>query len=154
MYQSNNPITAATVAVAIDPTALQEIIQDLIAAASKGLVTSTTITKYSKSIDPYNTNSMDVKKKDGKYKWTVVTKIMDGWKLVTINVRKTKNLMDPLKDRNTQLGLDPMMMVSTSVTGAIKAIPCTISGEDYWDAEIPDFKSVIVDTYVLILYQV
>ena len=97
---------------------------------------------------------MDVKKKDGKYKWTVVTKIMDGWKLVTINVRKTKNLMDPLKDRNTQLGLDPMMMVSTSVTGAIKAIPCTISGEDYWDAEIPDFKSVIVDTYVLILYQV
>ena len=88
---------------------------------------------------------MDVERKDRKYQWAIVTNMMDGWKIVTFNVENYKKLMDLLKDRHTQFGLDPILMVLTAGTCAIKAITRTISGEDYWDVDINNFKSVIVD---------
>ena len=36
---------------------------------------------------------MGAKKKYGKYQWPVVTKMMGGWKLVTVNVENSKKLM-------------------------------------------------------------
>ena len=42
---------------------------------------------------------------DGNYKCDVVTKIMDGWKLVTVNVKNADKLMDLFKDRHTHFGL-------------------------------------------------
>ena len=128
MSQWNDPAAAAPSAVAIDLTALQALVQALTTALSNGLVDSTTTTKYSTSIDPYNTNSMDVEKKDENNQWVVITKMMDGWKLVTANLENAENLMDLFKDHQTQFGLDPLLMVPTAVTGTIKAIPCTIFG--------------------------
>ena len=154
MSQWNDPAAAAPSAVAIDLTALQALVQALTTALSNGLVDSTTTTKYSTSIDPYNTNSMDVEKKDENNQWAVITKMMDGWKLVTANLENAENLMDLFKDHQTQFGLDPLLMVPTAVTGTIKAIPCTIFGQDYWDTGIANFKSVLVNIQMLSLDQV
>ena len=86
MSQLNDPAAAAPAAVAVDPNALQALLQPLTAVVSNVLVGSTTAMKQSTSIDPYNNTSMGAKKKYGKYQWPVVTKMMGGWKLVTVNV--------------------------------------------------------------------
>ena len=62
--------------------------------------------------------------------------------------------MDLFKDRQTQFGLDPLMMVPTTGTGAIMAIHRTITGEDYWDADTANFKSVLPNSHALRLDQV
>ena len=58
--------------------------------------------------------------------------MIDGWKLVTVNMEKSKNLMDLFKDSQTNFGLDTLLIVPTASTIDIKAITITISGEDYW----------------------
>ena len=62
--------------------------------------------------------------------------------------------MDLFKDLQAQFGLDLLLVVPMAGTGTIKAIPRTITGEDYFDADIANFNSVIVDIYALILDQV
>ena len=109
---------------------------------------------YSTLIYTYDITSMEVKKKDGKYQWYVVTKMMDGWKLVIVNVENSKNMMDPFKYFQIQFYLDPLLMIPMSGIGDIKDIPCTISREYYWDVDISNLKSVLVNFYVLILDQV
>ena len=42
--------------------------------------------KYSTLIDTYDTTYMEAEKKDGKYEWAIVTKMIYGWKLVTVKV--------------------------------------------------------------------
>ena len=42
--------------------------------------------KYSTLIDTYDTTYMESEKKDGKYECAIVTKMIDGWKLVTVKV--------------------------------------------------------------------
>ena len=97
---------------------------------------------------------MDVENKGGKYQWAFVTKIMDGWKLLTANVEKSENLMDLFKDRHNNFGLDPLLVVPTYDTSTIRDIPLTITGEDCWYADISNFKSVLVDIHALSLDQV
>ena len=74
---------------------------------------------------------MDFGKKDGKHQWSVVTNIIDGWKLVKFNIENAKKLMNLFKDLQTQFGLDPPLIVSTAGTSDMKVIPLTISGEYY-----------------------
>ena len=97
---------------------------------------------------------MNFEKKYGKYQWAVITKMMDGWKLVTVNVENAKKLMDRFKDHKTQFSLYPLLMVPTAGTGTIRYIPSNIDGEDYWDADITNFKSVLVNMHALSLDQV
>ena len=86
MSQLNDTATAATAAVAIDPAALQALVQSRTATVSNVLVASTTNMKYSTLIDTYDTTYMEAEKKDGKYEWAIVTKMIYGWKLVTVKV--------------------------------------------------------------------
>ena len=80
--------------------------------------------------------------------------MMDGWKLVTVNVENANKLMGVFKDLQTQFGLYPLLMAPMASNGAIRDIPQTIYGEEYWDADIADFKSVLVNIHALILDQV
>ena len=80
--------------------------------------------------------------------------MIDGWKLVTGNVEIFDKLMYLFKEFQTQFGLDPLLMVPTSGTGAIRSNPCTTSGEDYWDADIANFKGVLINIHALSLDQV
>ena len=94
---------------------------------------------------------MDVDNKYGNHQWSVVTNMIYGWKIVSVNVENSEKLMNLFKDRQTKFGLDPLQMVTTDGNGAIKDITRTIDGEYYWDADISNFKSVIVDIHVLSL---
>ena len=135
-------------------TSLQALTQALTTAVSNRLVASATTTKYSTSIYPYDTTSVDVEKKDGKYQWAVVTNMMNGWKLVIANLENAENMMDIFNNFQTQFVFCPLLVVPADGTGSIRYIPRTIAGENYWDADIANFKNVLVDIHALSLYQV
>ena len=54
----------------------------------------------------------------------------------------------------TQFGLDPIMNVSTSGTGAVNVDPKTISGEDIWLDELADPINILLQPQLLSLDQV
>ncbi len=62
--------------------------------------------------------------------WAIVTKMMDGWKLLSVSVDTADSLMDLFKDRQTQFGLDPLLTVPTTGSGNIAPIPRTIASID------------------------
>ena len=55
--------------------------------------------------------------------------------------------MDLFKDRQTQFGLDPIMMVPTSGDGSIAAVPRSVAGVDYWSADLTDCKNILIDLH-------
>ena len=75
---------------------------------------TTTTTTHSSSIDPYDSTTLDVSQKSGAYMWSVMTKTVDGWKLLSVSVSTADKLMDLFKVRQTQFGLDPITNVPTA----------------------------------------
>ena len=87
--------------------------------------------KYSTSLNPYETQASDTDTKDKKYQWAVVTRKIEGWKLLHILVQNADKLMDLFKDRKVQFGLDSICTVPTSGTGNTYPYSCTIAGVEY-----------------------
>ena len=81
--------------------------------------------------------------KDGRYQWVFLMKMQEGWKECSVSVDTAEILMDLFKDRQTQFGLDPIMMVPTSGAGTIAAVPRSVAGVDYWSADLKDCKKYL-----------
>ena len=59
-----------------------------------------------------------------------------------------------LTDRTTQFGIEPIMNVSKSGTGAVNVAPINISGEDIWSADLVDSIKILFQSHLLSLDQV
>ena len=109
---------------------------------------------HSNALDPYDNTSFDVSTKEGKYAWSIMTKMQDGWKLLTCSTDSANQLMDLFKDRQTQFGLDNILRIPTKGSGKIQANPRTLGGVDHWDADLQEYKNVLIDVHSVTLDQV
>jgi len=116
--------------------------------------TTAVVKKYSTSLDPYDTQGLDTDTKDGKYQWSIITKMIGGWKLLSVSVENADRLMDLLKDRKTQFGLDPICTVPTSGTGNTYPTSRTIAGVEYHKSDLQDHFELLKDIHTLTLSHV
>ena len=54
---------------------------------------------FSSSIDPYDTQSLELDTKEGKYQWAMITRKLDTWRILAVSVENADPLMDLFKDR-------------------------------------------------------
>lgn len=98
----------------MDLNKIAQTIATTVATAVAAASTSTSyVTTHSNTLDPYDNASFDVSTKKGKYAWSVITKMQDGWKLLTCSTDLVNKMMDPFKDHQTQFGLDNILRVPT-----------------------------------------
>ena len=116
--------------------------------------TTAVVKKHSTSLDPYDTQGFDLDTKDGKYQWSIMTRMIGGWKLLPISVENADRLMDLFKDRKTQFGLDSICTVPTSGTGNSYPRPRTIAGVDYQNTDLKDHFELLKDIHMLTLNHV
>ena len=109
---------------------------------------------HSSALDPYDNTSFDVSTKEGKYAWATVTKMQDGWKPLTCSTETANQFMDLFKDRQTQFGLDNILRIPTKGNGKIQKNPRTLGGVEHWDADLRDFKNVLIDVHSVTFDQV
>ena len=55
--------------------------------------------KNSSAINTYDTRSMNMNMKEGKYQWYIITNPEPVWSLIVVTVDNARKLMDLLKDR-------------------------------------------------------
>ena len=102
---------------------------------------------HSNALDPYDTASFDMATKEGKYQWAVMTRMQDGWKQLTCSTESASILMDLFKDRQTQFGLDILLKIPTEGNGKAEPAPRNLAGIDLWDADLKEYKSLLVDIH-------
>ena len=129
-----------TSALAIDSDVLRSLVtavtQAMMTAISNATVpvpvTPKTIT-YSSIIDPYDDESLETKKKEGKYRWHLNTKTVEGWKNdgISAYVDHAGKILDLFKD---QFGLDTLIKIPTYGTGEVHVTPKNIFGVYHWNA--------------------
>ena len=112
------------------------------------------LTTHSNALDPYDNASFDVSTKEGKYAWSVMTRMQDAWKLLTCSTDSANQFMDLFKDRQTQFGLDNILRIPTKGNGKIQANSRTLGGVEHWDADLQDFKNVLIEVHSVNLEQV
>ena len=151
------------VAAAAPPMTMQAMVAAIATAITQGFAiavaapaTPVLPTKryYSTSIDPYDTQCLEIDTKEGKYQWAMITRKLETWKILAVSVDNADPLMDLFKDRQMQFGLDPILSVPTGGDGAYAAAPCTLAGDDFWDATLTDHMDLLKDIHALTLPQV
>eukprot|EP00957_Ditylum_brightwellii_P180667 13762778-Ditylum_brightwellii.AAC.1 len=73
--------------------------------------------------------------------------MQDGWKQLTCSTKTASILMDLFKDRQTQFGLDILLKIPTKENRKAQSAPRNLAGIDLWDAELQEFKSLLVDIH-------
>ena len=105
-------------------TALMSAITTAVATAVASVAAapgaSATARKVSTAINPYNTESMDLDSKEGKYHCKMVTSREKVWKTLSLTTDNSKATADLFKDRAGQFGFDPIINVPSS---GISTIP-------------------------------
>ena len=133
---------------------LAKTIATAVATAMAQAAATPYVKTHSNALDPYDTASFDVSTKEGKYQWATMTKLQDGWKPITCNTESANILMDLFKDRQTHFGLDILLKIPTKGNGKAQTNPRTLAGVEHWDADLQDFKSLLVDIHSVSLDQV
>ena len=139
-------------------TALAESLTNAITAAVNAATASSRAptvaakeTKINTSVNPYDTESMNLSSKEGKHHWQMVTQKEEGWKLLSLTTENSEVLADLFKDRAGQFGLDPIVMVPTSGTGAISTVPRTIEGKEYHNVDLLGHINILKEPHKLTL---
>eukprot|EP00957_Ditylum_brightwellii_P078899 5998743-Ditylum_brightwellii.AAC.1 len=73
--------------------------------------------------------------------------MQEGWKQVTCTTDLANQLMDLFKDCQTQFSLDILLRILTEGNGKIQVKPCTLTGVKHWDADLQEYKNLLVDTH-------
>ena len=139
-------VEAMTNAITAAVTAATSIPGSVSAAAKK--------TRISTAINPYDTESMNLSSKEGKHHWQMVTQREEGWKLLSLTTENSEVLADLFKDRAGQFGLDPIVNVPTSGTGALETAPRTFEGKEYHNVNLNDYVNILKEPHKLTLEDV
>ena len=89
----------------VPSAALDALVADLMSAITTAIATadasvalapraSTTVRKGSTTINPYNTESMELDSKEGKYHWKMVTAREECWKPVSLTTDNSEAIAD------------------------------------------------------------
>ena len=92
--------------------------------------------------------------KEGKYQWTQATKPQVGGKPLFDPVANSKKILDLLKYRTAQFGLNYIMQVMTMGTGAVETQPRVYTIPDYWNDELDTHRNVLKNIHVLTIEHV
>ena len=113
------------------------------AAVSATAPPPSTLRRISTAINPYDTESLDLNSKEGKYHWKMVTEREEGWRALSLTTDSSEPLANLIKDRARQFGLDPIMDVPTEGTGDCLTAPRTVGGRDYCAMDLSKFLNII-----------
>eukprot|EP00957_Ditylum_brightwellii_P031289 2371665-Ditylum_brightwellii.AAC.1 len=70
-----------------------------------------------------------------------------GWKQLTCTTDLANQLMDLFRDCQTQFGLDILLRIPMKGKGKIEVNPCTLAGVKHWDADLQEFKNLLMDIH-------
>ena len=148
------------------PANATNVLRSLVMAVTQAMTTAisnTTVTvpvmpkttTYSSDIDPYDNESFGTKTKEGKYRWHLNTKTAEGWKNdgIYATVDHTNNILDLLKYRSVQFGMDNIMNIPTSGTGSFHTTSITIVGVGHWNAAVRDYINILTSYHQISLDQ-
>ena len=113
----------------IEPTVFDDLVTaptGAITTIVSNITTARPITVNAKmhysAINPYNTRSMNMDTKEGKYQYYIITNPKPGWSIIVVNMENAEKLLKLFKDRTVQFGLDSIMKILTAVTGVVKTM--------------------------------
>ena len=112
---------------------------------------SATARKVSTAINPYNTESIDLDSKEGKYHWKMVTAREEGWKPLSLTTDNSEAIADLFKDRAGQFGFNPIINVPSLGTGAVEANPRIVAGIDYFNMDLDNTINILKELHKLTL---
>ena len=146
-------------------TAIHEAVLTVFLADLTGNITTTVSTmvsavrpvptpRYSTAIDPFDTKSMYLTSRDGRGKLYKATEKTGGWKEISVFTANDDIFTNLLTDHTTQFGLDPIMNVSTSGTGAVNVAPIPIAREDIWLSDLSNTMNILLQPHLLSIKQV
>ena len=98
---------------------------------------------HSSVINPYDSRSMNMITKDGKFQWYIITKPKPVWSLIVVTVENAEKLMDLFKDHKAQFGLNSIMQIPTMGTVAVETATQTIINIDQWNANLSYYKNLL-----------
>ena len=96
-----------------------------------------------------------MKTKEGKYRWHLTTKTAEEWKNdgISATVDHANKILDLFKDCSVQFGLDNIMNIPISGTGAVHATPLNIVGLYHWNLDVRDYIKILTSYHQLFLDQ-
>ena len=150
--------------VNVQPQAITELIAAITSAITAAVTAAgastaggrppPTARKISTTINPYDTQSLDLESKEGKYLWKTATAREDGWKPIALTTDNSEALADLFKDRAGQFGLSPIINVPTTGTGVAESNPRIVAGVNYCSMDLSDLISILTEPHKLSLEQV
>ena len=82
-----------------------------VASVAAAPAASATARNVSTAINTYDTESMDMDSKEGKYHWKMVIAREEGWKPLSFTTDNSEAIADLFKDRAGQFGFDLIINV-------------------------------------------
>ena len=145
------PSVALNALVASLTSAITTAAATAVASVAAAPAASATARKVSIAIYPYNTESMDLESKEGKYHWKMVTAREEDWNPLSLTTENSKAIADLFKDRAGQFGFDPIINVPSSETGAVEVNPLIVAGIDYCNMDLDDTINILKEPHKLTL---
>ena len=112
---------------------------------------SATARKLSTAINPYDTESMDLDSKEGKYHWKMVTAREEGYKPLSLTTDNYEAIADLFKDQASQFLFDLIINVPLSRTSAIEVNPRIVDDVDYCNMDLDNTINILKDPQKLTL---
>ena len=111
---------------------------------------------YCSVINPYDDEYFATNMKEGMYRWHLNTKTDEGWMkdVIYATVYHSDKILDLFKFNSVQFGLENIMNIPTSWTGAVHATPQTIVVVDHWNADVRYHINILTSYHHMSLYQI
>ena len=142
--------TLDTLAAALT-SAITTAVATAVASVAAAPAASATARKVSNAINPYDTESMDLDSKEGKYHWKMVTAREEGWKPLSLTTDNSETIVDLFKDRAGQFGFDLIINVPSLGTGAVEVNPRIVAGVNYCNMDLDDTINILKEPHKLTL---
>ena len=103
------------------------------------------VASISLSIDPFDNMSTDMNTREGKALWYTITRMPGAWPKagVAITVANAASLQYLIRDKVVSYGLDRLMDIPKTGTGAVESAPNMIGGKDYANTNLGNFVSFL-----------
>ena len=94
--------------------------------------------------------------REGKALWYTITRMPGAWTKagVAVTVANTEALQDLIQDKVASYGLERLMYIPTTGTGAVESAPKTIGGKDYANANLGNLVSFLDKIHMVTLVDV
>ena len=152
------PFMASITAVILTAITNASTNAENIAAASATAVRTVpkSVALISYYIDPFDNLVMDMNTREVKALWYAITRMPGAWPKsgVAVTVANEEALRDLIRDKVALYGLDRLVGIPTTGTGAVESVPKIIGGKDYANANLGNFVSFLYNIHQVTLVDV